>query len=324
VILGLAALFAAGIAAPHVAHLDRVRPLIAAAAWAASLVLSALLSLLAAVAIVRYLPHLRTFVEVSAGCWHAVIPGVASHLVVSGHTLGDVALLAPASLLTLSLAWGALGFVRAARAVRRCLGGASVGVGPRRVRIYPDRAIVLATTGLLRPRVVVSAGALVELDDDELTAGLDHEEGHIARKHRWVLLLGGLCRDLGRGVPGSSRAEQELRHHLERDADAFALRASSRETLARAICKAATSPDRGVSAGLGGGSTVRRVKLLLEPSVPSGGSARAASALALVLLLTALGGAATVATAADRAAAHLGGVPGAALCDHARATDGAG
>jgi beta-lactamase regulating signal transducer with metallopeptidase domain len=118
-----------------------------------------------------------------------------------------------------------------------------------------------------RPRVVVSAGALVALDDEELSASLEHERGHIARGHRYVLLLAELAGALGRFLPGSRSAARELLFQLERDADRFALaHRQDPAALASAICKAAQhEPPRGVTLALGGGGVVtRRVRQLLE------------------------------------------------------------
>ena len=67
--------------------------------------------------------------------------------------------------------------VRDARAARRLVAQHAVGLGPRNSLIVGGSDVVFAVAGLVRPRIVVSAGALTSLDDDELAAGLDHEEG---------------------------------------------------------------------------------------------------------------------------------------------------
>jgi len=61
--------------------------------------------------------------------------------------------------------------------------------------------VLVAAAGLRKPRVVVSAGALLNLDDEELAASLDHEHGHIVRRHRYVLVAAELCRALARLFP---------------------------------------------------------------------------------------------------------------------------
>jgi Zn-dependent protease with chaperone function len=59
-------------------------------------------------------------------------------------------------------------------------------VGRFRLGVLPDRRIMLATTGTpWAPRLLVSAGALEDLDDDELLATLLHERAHWNGR-RWL------------------------------------------------------------------------------------------------------------------------------------------
>jgi beta-lactamase regulating signal transducer with metallopeptidase domain len=121
--------------------------------------------------------------------------------------------------------------------------------------------------GLRRPRVIVSAGALTTLDDDELAASLDHEHGHIARRHRFLFVFAELCRGLARFLPGTGRATRELAFHLERDADQWALaRRHDPYALASAICKAATARPGQAPAltSLGGSGVTERLRQLLD------------------------------------------------------------
>lgn len=136
----------------------------------------------------------------------------------------------------------AVGVVRAARTVHRLLKRHALRPGPRESVIVGGAEVLLAAAGMRRPRVLVSAGALIALDDAELSAGPDHERGHIARRHRYLLVLAQLLYALGRLVPGSRQALRELSFHLERDADRWSLaRRNDRQALARVITKAATS-----------------------------------------------------------------------------------
>jgi beta-lactamase regulating signal transducer with metallopeptidase domain len=130
--------------------------------------------------------------------------------------------------------------------------------------VIADRAPLLAAAGLRRPRIVVSAGALLSLDDAELAAALAHERGHIARGHRYVLFTARLAQSLARGLPGTRAAMRELVFELERDADHYALaRRHQPAVLASAICKAATAALQPPALSLGGSGVARRVKLLL-------------------------------------------------------------
>jgi len=158
----------------------------------------------------------------------------------------------------------------------------------------------------------VSAGALTALDDDELAAGLDHERGHIDRRHRFVIVLCELLRAVGRFVPGGGRALAEVHFHLERDADQFALaRQHDRLALASAICKAAMTPAAGPALSHLGGSGVpeRLRQLIAEPA--QGGRRLARMALS-----------GTAAVMVTLTLAALVAVPGTAIAGIKQAVEG--
>lgn len=266
----LAALVFVLLALPHRMDLERASPRLAATIWAGALGLRALASVFAAIFVVLYLPPTALFSIVTHWCWHAVIPVITEHLPLSGHSIGDLALVAPASFLVLSAVSVGFGLWRGARRVHRLVQRAAIGDGPRNSVVLGDGGVVIAAAGIRRPRVVISAGALVSFDEQELDASLDHEQGHIDHRHRFVLLAAAVCSGVGRGLPGTRVAAAELAHHLERDADAFALRrAAAPAALASAICKAATAQLAGFPlTALSGGSAARRVTHLLEAAEP--------------------------------------------------------
>ena len=313
--LAAAGILILGIALPHVLDLRRAAPSSAAVLWLCSLALRALTGVVVVMYLVLYLPSTGLFQAVAHWCWHAVLPLVAAHLGLDGHRLADAATVVPAVLLTASLISVAVGVVRAARSVRRLITRYALRPGPRDSVIVGGEDVMLAAAGMHRPRVLVSAGALIALDDAELSAGLDHERGHIARRHRYVLVLAQLLHALGRFVPGSGRAMQELSFHLERDADRWSLgRRNDRLALASVITKAAMS--RPLLAGaqlasLAGAGVVERVRQLLDDRVAVA-SPRATLlnvvGLATVLVTLALGGIlpAAVAASVDRLPADAG------------------
>lgn len=281
---------ALAIVLPHLLPLERIHPGTAAAVWSAALVLRALAVVAAALSLVWALPASEVFGLVTHWCWHAVLPFLAGHLGINGHELGDVAALGPLVIVGASLVWVAAGVWRAARALRTFLKGAAQGRGPRDSVLVADPGVVVAAAGLTRPTVVVSAGALAHLDDDELAAGLEHEHGHIQRRHRFVLLVAELCRAAARFLPGTRTAIEELRFHLERDADQWAVRRNSDPlVLASAICKAAVhrlvfTP---VLTPLGGRGATRRVnQLLAQPGRPGCASRGPKALAALMVTLT--------------------------------------
>jgi Zn-dependent protease with chaperone function len=264
----LTAALAFGIALPHVLELQRATPAVAAVLWLCSLALRALTGVLLVLYLVVYLPSTALFQALAHWCWHAVLPLVAAHLGLDGHRLADAATAVPVLLLAASLFSVGVGVVRAARSVHRLVRRHALRPGPRGSVIVGGQEVLLAAAGLRRPRVLVSAGALIALDDAELSAGLDHERGHIARRHRYVLLLAQLLHAVGRLVPGSRRALRELSFHLERDADRWSLsRRNDRIALARVIAKAADARALAtgvVVAPLGGAGVLERVRQLVD------------------------------------------------------------
>jgi Zn-dependent protease with chaperone function len=320
--VALAAILAAGILLPHLLRLRRVAPVTATVLWLTSLALRALTGFVAVTFLLFVLPRTDVFESLTHWCLHTVLPGLAAELDVEGHGMGDVSLFVPGIVLALSLLIACVRTARDAGAARRLVDSHVLGPGPGGSIIVSGPEVAFAVAGLARPRIVVSAGALASLDDAELAAGLDHERGHIARHHRFVVLLTAALSALGWVVPGTRRAAREIRFHLERDADLWALdQRNDRLALASVICKAATSahpPGSAALARLGETGVRERLGLLLEDQPrPSGLPSRAAlNALAAamvaftVLLAAALPAAAVAGARADAHEAHH------AHCDH--------
>lgn len=263
----LAVSVALAITLPHMLPLHRVKPAAAIALWLGALALRAVSGIVIVILFVLYFPASELFRLLTRWCWHAVLPFVTAHLGLSGHSLGHDATIIPALAVTVSTLSATWALLQAARAVRVLLRKRTLGSGPMGSVIVGGPDIVVAAAGLTRPKVIVSAGALTILDDAELAASLEHERGHIARSHRFILVYAAICRALGRLLPGGRAAVAELAFHLERDADAYALaRTHDRSALASAICKAADlAPPTAAITALGGGRSVaRRVRLLSE------------------------------------------------------------
>jgi Zn-dependent protease with chaperone function len=257
-------LVVAAIAVPHVLRLDVAPPGLSALIWLAALMLRAMAVVFAAILVVLYVPTTALFDMLTHSHWEIGVPAVGWELSFDGHVPGALALALPALLLAASLLWAVAGLWRSSRRVARLL-RATVGPGPDGSLVLADRDVLIAAAGVRRPCIVVSAGALLLLDDAELAASLEHERGHIARRHRYVLLLGELCGALARPLPGTRAAGRELLFHVERDADQYAIRGHDPTVLASAICKAAQANALGPAvAALGGGVVSRRVRQLLE------------------------------------------------------------
>ena len=304
--VALALLAGLAIAAPHLLRLESAHPATAATIWFAALSLRALGALSFAVFVVLYLPTTALFDLVTHWCWHAVLPVVATHLGLSGHSIGDVALLAPMLGLAASLMSVSFGLWRATRTIRAWVRRTSIGPGPQHSVIVGEHDVVVAAAGFRRPTVIVSAGALTTFDDEELAASLAHERGHIAHRHRFVLASAEVCRSLARLLPGTRRAVAELVFHLERDADRWAIERRHEPTaLASAICKAAQRRPchNGALMSLSGRGVTRRVRQLLSGDQPARQHRLDILAVAMTTLVLALSAAlpSAVLAGADRA-----------------------
>ncbi len=253
----------AAIVLPHLIPLHRVTPAVAAVIWLCALGLRALVAVGGALFVFVYMPQTGVYEAVADWCLHELFPLIAAHLGLSGHPLVHAAIVVPGLALAASVLWLIFGLARAWLLVRSKLRRA-LGEGPHGSTIIEEKGIVVAVTGVGRSRILVSRTALGAMDADELEASLSHELGHIRRRHRPALLLASMLVALGRLLPGTRSAEQELRFSLERDADDYAVRRTADPlALASAICKAATSrTPMGTTALSGGGRVGLRLDYL--------------------------------------------------------------
>jgi bla regulator protein blaR1 len=302
--VALAALVPVGIVLPHVLRLQRAAPVTACLLWLTSLALRALTGLALVTFLLFFLPRTEVFRSLTHWCLHAVFPGLADELNLEGHGIGDLLLLVPGIALGTSLLIACVRTGRGAWTARRLVHRHVLGSGPRGSVIVSGPDVMLAVAGLARPRILVSAGALAQLDDAELAAGLDHERGHIARRHRFVTLTTAALSALGWMIAGTRRAASEVAFHLERDADRWALaHRNNRLALASVIYKAAVgTPSLGSTAIANLGQTGVRERLgqLLDdqPGRTSHPAAAALNALAAVMVACTLLLAALLPTAA--------------------------
>lgn len=263
---------AGGVVVPHLMPLRAVTASVAAATWLGALALRALIVSGAALFLLLYIPQTELFRAIAELCLHAVLPIIATHLGFSGHSFVDAAVVLPALALTASLLWVGFGLARAALAFQARMARRALGPGPLGSTVVEEPGVVVAVTGLGRTQVVVSREAIQALDADELTASLAHEWGHVRRRHRPLLLVGSLLAAIGRWLPGTATAEREFRLSLERDADAFAVRATNDPlALASAICKAAptAAPRNAAYLGGAGSGITDRLDALTERRTPS-------------------------------------------------------
>jgi len=138
----------------------------------------------------------------------------------------------------------------------------------------------------LRPRVVISAGAMSLLPRDELAAVLSHEEAHAKERHDLVLLpFTALSRALP-GVTWVTRALASVALLVEMRADDRARRRHTDALLAAALARFATAPSRSTPAGMLAAADhdiAARVRRLRAPSRPTPVTAVAALGAATLL-----------------------------------------
>lgn len=313
----LAVALAALVAVPHLLPQARLKAATGIALWAMALLLRAVMSVSLVVIAVAVVPATEVFSLLTHWCVHAVLPFLATHLGLDGHVVGGVALVVPLVVLAASLLSVGFAVWRGTRRIRRWLRRSELGPGPGASVIVRGSEVLVAAAGLRRPRVIISAGALLQFDDAELAAGLEHEWGHVRRSHRFIALLGELCLALSRLLPGGRHALAALHVHLERDADDYAVRRTKDPlALASAICKAAESATlapRPALAALAGTGETERVRRLIEPRTQSRLLAVSTGTLAVLMAAASLWIASAVPALAS--ASPPPGVPGAIDCE---------
>jgi len=138
----------------------------------------------------------------------------------------------------------------------------------------------------IRPRIVVSAGALRILRSSELAAVVEHERGHACEHHGLVMLpLTSLGEPL-RWIPYARRAPAAVATLLEMAADDYSARQHSRRDLARALVQMGTAATAPACAFAAGGSSVpARVQRLLADDPPARWIAGVAMGAAAALIL---------------------------------------
>jgi hypothetical protein len=298
------------LAAAPLLRAAEISPGIGVTVWMTSLLLRASLVAAAVILTLVWLPETALFNAVTHWCLHAVLPLLATHLGFDGHSLGRAAVGLPVALLVLSVASASVAVCRGGRAVKGWLHRNSLGAGPQHSMIVSGGDVLVAAAGVRAPKVIVSTGALVKLDDEELAAGLQHEWGHVKRRHPSLLLVARILCAIGRPLPGGRSAFRNLQFHLERDADEYSVqRTGDPLALASAICKAAPplpDPLAPAAASLAGCGVPQRLQLLLnQRSARSPRSERLARGVALLAVASTLGLLVAMPAAASQApAAH--------------------
>jgi Zn-dependent protease with chaperone function len=158
------------------------------------------------------------------------------------------------------------------------------------------------------PTVILTTGALRELNAGQLDAVLAHERAHLASRHHLLLAMARIGRQVLPFLPLMRDADAQVARLVELHADDAAARASDPASLATALVVLATTAGPAPALAAGATDAVQRIHRLLGPAEPLGRLRRlqlqaTVAALALTPVLLALAPAVV--------ALALGRVPGA-------------
>jgi len=147
-----------------------------------------------------------------------------------------------------------------------------LGVGDR--ILFLDQPVVAAFCfGLVRPRIVLSAGMLVRLDDDELLAVLAHERHHLRRRDPLRYLLLQTAAASAAVFPVSNFLRRRIETRMELAADQAAVRLTSPGALAGALLTVLGNGETRMVGAAGLSATEARIAHLLGqgalPEIPA-------------------------------------------------------
>lgn len=171
----------------------------------------------------------------------------------------------------------------------------------------PRPAIYCLPVGSARGRIHVTTGAMHLLDEHELRAAVEHEEGHLVRRHHLMTLCADAVAAPLRWTGMLRRYPSTVRELVELDADDFAAERHGSDVVAAALLRIAAPATSGApptAIAMAGGDPAARIRRLMWssrrlPRVAAGFLAAVALASPTVPTAAALGPALLVAGSAD-------------------------
>lgn len=253
--------------APRWVDDSRLRPSTGIGLNLLSIAARAQATILVIAAVIFLAPKTGAFHTVTHWCWHGTVPVVGA-TGISGRWLAGASLGIPILAMLISIGHGFIGSRLQARRLGRWIESRQLESRPDAIEVIESPEVLAMAVGSLRPRLVISTGALLAFDDGELRAVIEHERGHIARRHHWILSAARVLVWIGRMLPLPSPAMSKLAYHLERDADEYAVRATGDPlALASSVGKAARGPAPAMA--LTGVGTPERLRALIERDIAS-------------------------------------------------------
>ena len=139
------------------------------------------------------------------------------------------------------------------------------GLYPRvQIRVVEADEPLALTIGYWSPKIIVSSGLLVALDEQELRSVLYHEAAHVARRDPLRTLVVDTCKTALPFIPAVSYLADRFRTRKELEADATAIESvGSPVPLASALAKILSSFPARTSLGVGLSPTEARIDALL-------------------------------------------------------------
>lgn len=159
--------------------------------------------------------------------------------------------------------------------------------GAPRLFVSPARRPAAFCCGLLRPRVVVTAGLLTRLSDEEQKAAVMHEAHHARQREPLKCLLGRLAASRFAWIPVLRDLLDRYLLAKELAADRAAVEATSRRALAGALAEVSATREPLTSVGLADCATAR-IDRLLDPDSKLPPLLRRSHLLASILAVAAL------------------------------------
>ena len=123
--------------------------------------------------------------------------------------------------------------------------------------VIPADAVVAFTSGISRPRAIVSSGLLNLLEPPEQEAVIEHELAHLRLGHPRILFLGAVIRSAYSWLPPVHDAFSGLRRELEAAADDQVVAVCGAEALIQALAKVGLHNSQAATASFADADTLR-------------------------------------------------------------------